>query len=117
MICARRGLDPWFVDAAIGRGRLDYDNRRWVADDSAIVSGFRTGGYFFGAVSTGYEVKYDALRLAPYVRVDFMSAQIDAYSEPGASAELLTYNATAFQTLAGTLGLRGSYDIPMSWAS
>ncbi len=110
-------FDPWFIDAAIGYGKLDYDNRRWVAANFATVGGSRNGGYWFGAISSGFEIKYDAMRLTPYVRADFMSAQLDAYSERGPSAELLTYKSMEFRTLAGTLGLRGSYDIPMGWGT
>ena len=79
------------------------------------VTGNRKGSYWFGAVTASYEIKYDALRLAPYVRADFMSASLDAYAEQGSSAELLTYGAMNFNSVAGAVGLRGSYDIPMSW--
>ena len=44
-----------------------------------------------------------------------MQAQLDGYAEQGASAELLTFAAMKFHSLGGTAGLRGSYDIPMSW--
>ena len=108
-------FDPWFIDAAIGYGQLGFDNRRFVADDAVTVAGSRSGGYWFGAVSTGYEVKYDALRLMPYVRADFMSAQLQSYAELGASSELLTFNAMKFNSVGGTVGLRGAYDIPMNW--
>jgi large repetitive protein len=108
-------FDPWFIDAAIGYGQLSFDNRRFVADDGVTVAGNRSGGYWFGAVSTGYEVKYHALRLMPYVRADFMSAQLQSYSELGASSELLTYNTMNFHSVGGTVGLRGAYDVPMNW--
>jgi outer membrane autotransporter protein len=108
-------FDLWFIDAMLGFGRLGYDTRRFVADDGATVAGARSGAYWFGAISTGYEMKYDALRLMPYVRADFMSASLDRYSEQGVSAEVLTFDAMGFRSLAGTLGLRGSYDIPVSW--
>jgi uncharacterized protein YhjY with autotransporter beta-barrel domain len=108
-------FDPLFVDAVIGYGQLNYDNRRWVANDPTTVAGTRKGGYWFGAVTTSYELKYGALRVAPYMRADFMSAQLNSYSEQGSGAELLTYGAMGFHTLAGTAGLRGSYDILVSW--
>ena len=46
-----RLFDPLFVDAALGYGMLGYDNRRWVSDDSTIVSGTRQGSYWFGAMT------------------------------------------------------------------
>ena len=108
-------FDPWFIDGAIGYGRLSYDNRRFVADDSVTVQGNRTGGYWFGTASTGYEMKYHGLRLSPYVRADFMRAQLDSYAEQGASGELLTFGTMNLHSVGGTIGLRGSYDIPMRW--
>jgi uncharacterized protein YhjY with autotransporter beta-barrel domain len=110
-----RPFDSWFIDAALGYGLLGYDNTRWVADDSTTVAGSRRGGYWFGAVSTGYEVTRGELHLMPYVRADFMSAQLNSYAEQGPSAELLTYDSMKFRSVAGTLGLRGSYDLPTNW--
>jgi uncharacterized protein YhjY with autotransporter beta-barrel domain len=51
---------------------------------------------------------FSALRFSPYTRLDFMSTQLDGYSEQGSSAALLAYRSMAFQSVAGTLGLRGS---------
>jgi uncharacterized protein YhjY with autotransporter beta-barrel domain len=110
-----KAFDPWFIDAATGYGRLDYTNRRRVADDGTLVSGDRQGSFWFGVITTSYEMKYDALRVAPYLQFDFIAAQLDGYSEQGPSAELLTYGSTHFNSVAGTVGLRGSYDVPMSW--
>ena len=44
-----------------------------------------------------------------------MRAQLNSYAEQGASAELLTFAAMKFHSVGGTVGLRGSYDMPMSW--
>jgi outer membrane autotransporter protein len=105
----------WFIDAVIGAASLGYDNRRFVADDNVTVAGSRKGATWFGAVSTGYEARYGALRFSPYTRLDFMSAELDGYSEQGGSAALLSYRPMAFHSVAGTLGLRGSWDIAMEW--
>ena len=37
--------------------------------------------------------------------------------ENGTSAELLSYDSMKFHTLAGAVGQRGSYDIPVSWGT
>ncbi len=76
-----KAFDPWFIDASLGYGGLSFNNRRFVSDDATTVAGDRQGGYWFGAVSTGYEMKYDAWRVSPYVQLDFMAAQLDAYAE------------------------------------
>ena len=67
-----KAFDPWFIDASLGYGaaRLQQPplRRRRRARPSA---GDRQGSYWFGAVSTGYEMKYDAWRVSPYVQRRF----------------------------------------------
>jgi len=108
-------FDPWFIDATIGYGQLGYDNRRFVTDDGVTVNGTRKGSYWFGAATVGYEFKAHGLHLSPYLRADFMNAQLNSYSETGGSTQLLTFDAMKFHSVGGTVGLRGSYDIPMRW--
>ncbi len=112
-----KAFDAWFIDAALGYGKLGYDNRRWVTADGTMVNGTRTGSYWFGSLGTSFEVKYGALKLAPYVRGDITSTTLEGYSEAGTSTEALTYGAMQFRTVTGTLGLRGSYDIAMNWGT
>src|SRR6185312_6883757 len=73
------------------------------------------GSYWFGSVAASLEAKFGAFRLAPYVRGDYMSASLDGYSEQGSNSELLTFGAMDFRSVSGSLGLRGSYDIPTVW--
>jgi uncharacterized protein with beta-barrel porin domain len=108
-------FDPWFIDATIGYGQLGYDNRRYVTGDGSTVTGNRKGSYWFGAATVGYEFKYQAIHVSPYVRADFMQARLNSYAEQGASAEALTFAAMKFHSFSGTAGLRGSYDIPVRW--
>ena len=71
------------LTATIGYGQLGYDNRRFVADDSITVTGSRKGSYWFGAATVGYEFKYARLRLSPYLRADFMRAELDSLCRAG----------------------------------
>jgi outer membrane autotransporter protein len=103
-------LDPLFIDAAIGGGSLGYDNNRWLRSFNEIVSGDRDGGYWFGTIEASFEMRFDAFKLAPYLRADYMGASLNSYSENG-STQLLNYDAMHFSALSGSVGLRGSYDI------
>ena len=107
-----RLFQPLFVDANVGYGLLNYNNNRWVTDDSTMVSGKRTGAYWFGGVTASLELGRDAVKFAPYARADFISATLGDYSEQGSSAELLSYNKMSFNATSGSVGLRGSIDIP-----
>jgi uncharacterized protein YhjY with autotransporter beta-barrel domain len=110
-------FEPLFLDGAIGYGTLGYDNRRWVSGDSTIVSGRRNGSYWFGALAASLELRRGQLKFAPYVRTDFMSASLDGYAEQGSSAQLLTYDPMKVNAISGAIGLRGSYDISVSFGT
>jgi uncharacterized protein with beta-barrel porin domain len=110
-----RPFDPLFVDANVGYGLLNYDNNRWVTDDNTMVSGKRSGSYWFGGVTASLELGRDAVKFAPYARGDFIAATLGDYSEQGSSAELLSYNKMNFNATSGAVGLRGSIDVPTSF--
>ena len=112
-----RLFDPLFVDATLGYGTLDFDNRRYVTGEGSMAFGTRKGSYWFGALKASAELGRDAFKFQPYAMVDFSSASFDGYSENGSSALLLTYDAINFTTVAGSVGLRGSIDIPMSFGT
>jgi uncharacterized protein with beta-barrel porin domain len=110
-----RLFDPLFLDVAAGYGKLGFDNRRFVTGAGSLVSGRRAGSYFFGSASASFEVRQDELKVAPYVRGEFMAAKLDSYAESGPSSQALTYANTSFNTQSAALGLRGSIDIPTSY--
>jgi len=112
-----RVLDRVFLDGVLGYGSLGFDNKRWVAGDSALVNGKRSGSYWFGALTASLELRRGNSKLAPYVRADYISASLDGYSEQGPSAQLLTYDAMKVNAMSGAIGLRGSIDIPTSFGT
>ena len=82
-----RLFDPLFVDATLGYGTLDFDNRRYVTGEGSMVFGTRKGSYWFGALKASAELGRDAFKFQPYAMVDFSSASFDGYSENGSSAQ------------------------------
>ena len=107
-------LDHLYLDGAIGGGSLGYANNRWLSGLNEINTGNRDGGYWFATLQTSFEMRFDALKIAPYLRAEYMRASLGSYGETG-SDELLNYNAVNFSALSGTLGLRGSYDIQTAY--
>lgn len=112
-----RPFDPLFIDASVGYGLLNYDNRRWVTDDSTMVSGKRSGSFWFGGLTASIELSRGALKFAPYVRADFITATLGGYAEEGSSAELLNYDQMRFNATSGAVGLRGSIDVPTGFGT
>jgi uncharacterized protein YhjY with autotransporter beta-barrel domain len=112
-----RPFNPVFLDASVGYGTLGFDNRRWVTGDGSMVSGTRSGSYWFGSLKASLELARDGVKFAPYVTADFTQATLDSYAESGSSAQLLTYNQMTFNALSGAVGLRGSVDIPVPFGT
>jgi uncharacterized protein with beta-barrel porin domain len=110
-----RPLPYWFVDAAAGYGYLDFDNRRSVAIDGSTVYGSRTGATWFGSLSLGTEFRQAAWKIAPYIRADYVAADLKQYAEQGLTNQALTFGAVGFSSSSAALGVRGFYDIPMRW--
>ena len=112
-----RPFDPLFLDAVVGYGSLGYNNRRWVSDDSTIVSGLRGGSYWFSSLTASVELSRNQVKFAPYLTTDFMSATLNGYAENGSSSQLLTYNQMKFNAVSGAIGLRGSINVPTSFGT
>jgi uncharacterized protein with beta-barrel porin domain len=105
----------WFVDGMLGYGQLTFDNHRVVAIDSSAVAGTRTGGSWFGSLGLSTEIKFDPWKIAPYLRAEFMTASLDAYSEQGPTNQALTFGSTSFASTSAVLGVRTFYDIATAW--
>ena len=100
-----------FVDAVLGYGSLNFDNKRWAPLYGTTVSGRREGSTWFGSLSVGSEFRRGIFRFSPYARIDAMTAKLDEYSETGNALAALTFKATSVSSTAGVLGLRGSVDL------
>lgn len=104
-----------FVDALLGYQALDFDLRRRVSQDGALLSGQRDGAQWFGSVSVGADLAFDAWQLTPYARLDVARGELDGYDERGASVFALRHEAMDIETLTGSAGLRLDYHRPMAW--
>lgn len=104
-----------FVDGLLGYSRLDFDSRRFVTDTGDFASGRRDGQQLFGSLTTAYEYRQDSWLLSPYARLDASWTRLDTYTEAGAGPYNLVYGDQSLSTLAGVLGLRAQYAMPMDW--
>jgi uncharacterized protein YhjY with autotransporter beta-barrel domain len=100
-----------FIDIVAGYGALSFDNRRWVELDQSFVSGSRAGSTLFGSAAVTAEFRPGIFKLAPYARLDASATRLDGYAEDSATSQALTFDKTRFQTVAGAVGLRASFDM------
>ena len=104
-----------FFDGLLGYGSATFHSNRFVPLPSLVELGTRQGSELFGALMLTSEQKWDALHLAPYARMQFIDATLGAYTEQGDPTWALSYASASMQEVSGVLGIRGSYDIGMSW--
>ncbi len=108
-----------FLDALAGYGRLGFDTRRYVTLDplSDLAVGRRDGYQIFGSITAGYEYRNRAFGflVSPYARVNASLSTLDGFSETGGSSFALRYGRQNVGLLTSFVGLRGAYDVPLSW--
>lgn len=93
-----------FLDAVVGYNKLDFNARRFVADD--IYARYdRDGDQLFAAASLSSIYDLGAIKATPYGRVKITATRLDETQEHGAFADNLTYQASSDFTTSASLGL------------
>ncbi|WP_416356551.1 putative Ig domain-containing protein [Aureimonas phyllosphaerae] len=108
-------LEGLYLDGLLGGSRLDFDSLRFVTGEGALAAGTREGRQVFGSLTASYERRRDNWLLSPYGRVEVARSWLDEFTEAGPSALNLTYGEQSVDTVAGVLGVRGSYSVDMDW--
>ncbi|MFK7698670.1 autotransporter domain-containing protein [Pseudomonas caspiana] len=102
-----------FIDGLLGYSNLSFDSRRYVTDNGGYAKGSRDGNQLFGSLSSGYEFREEAWRVAPYGRVDVSSTKLDGFRESGSGAFNLAYAEQRMNVMSGSGGLRGQYGLSL----
>ena len=109
-----------FLDGQIGYGAARFTTSRTDHTDpnvSSLMTGKRPGQLLIGSFTLSSEQKAGKLKYAPYARVDFMKAMLNAYQEQGDAKWMLAYNKMSVSSAALVLGLRGQYDFAMDFGT
>ena len=109
-------LPSTFVDVIAGYGKATMNTQRFSAVGGVFLSGSRNASQLFGSVALTREQRWDAWKLAPYLRLDAVQLALDPYTEVGSPTWALNYQQMTTTSLNGILGARASYDIPMALA-
>jgi hypothetical protein len=97
------------VGVLLGYGTAQFDTQRWVAQDSVIVRGNRSGTGAFGSLLASVGIANPLFDLSSYLRTDFIHAKLDAYQESGNSSLTLAYDEATVRTTTGVFGVRAAY--------
>lgn len=94
-------IGSWYVDGIVRGGIGNYDTRRPVPGGTA--HGDPDGHQLSLSVGTGYDLAYGALTVEPSLRVNYLDAAIDPYTEQ-ALANGLAYRHQDARSLTTNLG-------------
>jgi outer membrane autotransporter protein len=103
-----------YVDGILNFGRNDYDSTRQPAAGGSITSS-TDGNQFAFAVSAGMNINAGRLTGNPYVRVEYVDAKVDGFTENGSPGDALSIGEQRVKATTLTLGGQASYAISTSW--
>jgi uncharacterized protein YhjY with autotransporter beta-barrel domain len=108
-------LGSIFLDGLVGYGSASFHSNRAVSETGGFETGQRPGSEIYGALVLTSEQKWDAFRFAPYTRLQFIDATLDAFTEQGDPVWALSYASANMHEISGVVGMRVSYDFDMGW--
>jgi uncharacterized protein YhjY with autotransporter beta-barrel domain len=108
---------PFYLDGLLGVSRLDFDSTRFVTSSGDFATGSRDGSQIFGSLSAGYEHREDGFLFSPYGRIDAAFTRLDGFTETGAGLQNLAVGSQSFDMVAGVIGMRAEYAIPLNWGA
>jgi outer membrane lipase/esterase len=109
------------VDFQVGYGLIDYDSKRHIkyADGNGRVDttaqATTDGSQFMLNGQVQYDWYKDALTLYPFLRIDYVDSDIDAYGENNAAGLEIEFEDQAFSRLTLSTGVHGSYAVAQDW--
>lgn len=99
-----------FIDGLVGYGNTLLKNTRWQSTDNVLVKGNRRASSFYTSMIATYTTKASIFRFDPYIRGDLSSSKLKAYSEKGATALALSYNALSINHSSISGGFNAAFD-------
>lgn len=114
------GFMTWFhqaysVDLQLGYATGEYDTRRNITfPTTAVAQGDTSTDQYNLSVQGDWTWSRDALTLRPYVRVDYMTTEIDAYTESG-SIWAMRIGSQDIDQITSSVGVDSTYAISTVW--
>lgn len=110
-------VDNAYVDLIMNWGRNRYDTTRHGVDAAGSVVDFNSnpsGDQFGVSLSAGYQFFRRELTASPYVRVEYIVARIDPFTESG-GAGAVEVSSQRYSSTVLTLGGLAQYSWSQSW--
>ena len=104
-----------YLDTLAGYGAARFTTNRFSALPGVFEPGVRNGSEIYGALEMTTEQRWDNWRFAPYTRVQFIDAQLNAFVETGDPTWALSYANAATPEISGVLGFHVDYNLATDW--
>ena len=104
-----------YLDALAGYGAARFTSSRYNTLPGVIESGARDGSELYSALEIMSEQRWNNWRFAPYTRLQFIDAQLGAFTETGDRTWALSYANASMREISGVVGFHVGYDFATSW--
>lgn len=115
------GFLTWYVeqfslDVQMGYGKGDFDTRRNITFPTASrATGSTSSDQYNLSVQADWTYAMNALSMRPFLRVDFMSTEIDGYVESSGGPWAMQVGSQDVDQVTSSLGLDTTYSIGFNW--
>ncbi len=109
--------ERFYMDWILNVAASDYelDRRIVFAGVDTVASGAPDGTQYGLALNFGSDYLWGGVMISPYARVEYIDAEVDAYTETGGSGFALAVDEQAIESLTTALALRVSKTYSMRW--
>lgn len=110
-------MNQFSLDVQLGYGTADFDSRRnitFMGLPSSATGSTSSDQYNF-SLQTDWTYSRNALTLRPYLRVDYMSTEIDGYTESSGSPWAVRIGDQDVDQITSRLGLDATYAMSFDW--
>lgn len=98
-----------YIDLIFNFGHNNYDSQRKQATTTENATSSTGGDQWGVALSAGYSFSRGPATAVPYVRVEYVDAKVDGFTESGLPGEALTISEQRIKATTWTLGGQASY--------
>lgn len=116
------GFITWYVnqfsfDMQLGYGKADFDSRRNIdyTGVATVATGSTSSDQYNLSLQTDWTHSRNALTLRPYLRMDYMSTEIDGYTESSSSPWAVRVGDQDVDQITTSLGLDTTYSMSFGW--
>jgi hypothetical protein len=109
-------IDQFSLDVQMGYGSGDFDTERNITFPTAsVASGSTSSDQYNLSVQADWTYAMNALTLRPYLRVDYMTTEIDGYEESSGGPWAMQVGSQDVDQVTSSLGLDTTYSMGFNW--